>query len=282
MESFEKEIKKEDLVWRSEVQVRASDYCRIRHATLTECKTPVMVHQYEDKQTNKFSLFEEFELKINMLRFLDRKALTPHNVRPLGVIPHPGKKLIVFEDLGDTTLQRILDLGSSDFTRKMVVELVFQISRALSVYSEMKLTNKAVHPDNIYRYEDRWVLGPPSPEYLHGEIEINGKIMKYQPPEYGHEKDHSGNIYGDVWGLGVIATYLLALTKSKAEDSRETSTSDQEDPGFIKSLILPILRSGQTNVTPTNAGLLDIVGFCMQPVPTQRWKPEVICNSSVG
>lgn len=273
-------LKKEDLSWNLEEPIRISDFSKIRHAVVTPTSAKVFVHVFEGKQVKAFSHFVDFEIKIKTLCYMDKKALTDYNVRPLNMFGHQDKKYLVCEDVGNMTLQSILDFGTQELTRPMVLDLAYHLSKALTVYAELRMANKAVHPTNIYYFNGKWMLGPPSPDYLSGGIEVDGKSMKFKPPEASSSEKIIDDSLGDIWSLGVILDYLMALTRAK-EDKQESLTIETEEKSFFKSLIMSRRRSSQSNQPPLNVTLLDIVSFCTQENPANRWKAESISRSSV-
>jgi hypothetical protein len=64
-----------------------------------------------------------------------------------------------------------------------VIEIVYEITRALDVYRAFNLYHGGVHPANIFEINGVTKLGLPQFRTLEGQVLVRGRYMSYNPPD---------------------------------------------------------------------------------------------------
>lgn len=249
--------------------------CLVTPATAIDSSEGVLLYEYSHEVVQNTSVFGQFQIGVATLCFMDSDAVGESNCRLLGFVTRGSTKLLVAEDLGNSTLEVLMDEDGA-VTRDLVLEIAYQVAKALSVYADLKIPHQGVHPSNIFQKEGIWILGPPFPLPIIDEIEVAEKNVRCSSPEtpFGSRSTYEG----DIWSYGVLLQQMLDKIKDRENAISEIIHLDDQSEGFLWKMIK---RRTSTATINANLTLNGLISHCLEQKTPLRWSAHRVIKSSV-
>ena len=128
--------------------------------------------------------FEELKVLVTMLQHYNPEIPITHMVKVICTKDTEEEFMIMYEDLGDRTINTLLS-EQFDCTREEdFIAMVYEVAKSLKDLKNFNIAHKGIHPSNVFKVNGVFKLG--LPHIVHDKedrVELNGDTYFYKAPD---------------------------------------------------------------------------------------------------
>jgi serine/threonine protein kinase len=127
--------------------------------------------------------FEEFKNLILMLMYYNPENPITFLIEIYASHETDDEYFVLYEDCSDHSLEKIMRAMPSGYEESSVVEILYEVMRALEVFKTFNFYHGGIFPLNLYEINGVIKIGIPHFKPIQGKVVLRGRFMGYNAPD---------------------------------------------------------------------------------------------------
>lgn len=90
---------------------------------------------------------------------------------------------VVYEDCSEHSLEKIMRAMNTGYDESSVVEILYEVMRAMEVFKTFNFVHGGIYPLNIFEINGVIKVGIPHFRAITGKVLVRGRFMEYNAPD---------------------------------------------------------------------------------------------------